>query len=221
MSTKDIYLKPNIESFDLNTLRARRNMIISSLIIIFCFWVSDGINFEDFALSGFKAESTSEEKAIYILICTHSFLLFHFIWLAIDHYRTNKIRLSGPKPYPSKPPTMDSDMIPHAADTDPMQTSFYSWWSKQSGIMIRTSRILETLENKEPSNKKTIDSIKSDTSEILKRIEEYCDMVERFDKSFWIHQRSQLLRYWLFEFGAPLILGSVGLFMVIRAALYL
>lgn len=49
MSIKDIYLKPNIEPFDLNTIRARRNMIISSLIIIFCFWVSEGINIEDFS----------------------------------------------------------------------------------------------------------------------------------------------------------------------------
>lgn len=143
-----------------------------------------------------------------VFLAAHIFLFFHFIWLAIDHYRTNKIRLTGPKPYTSKPPTFDDDYPPHPAHSDPMQTSFYSWWSKQKGVMNKANQLLNITED---SINTDLKKISEDLVIINNRLEEYSDMIERFDKSFWFHQRSQLFRYWIFETGLPFFLGTISL----------
>jgi cell shape-determining protein MreC len=75
----------------------------------------------------------------------------------------------------------------------------------------RIKKIPNTNENNSEAKQ-----ITDDLKIIKDRLEEYCDMVERFDKSFWFHQRSQLFRYWIVELGLPILLSILSLGILIN-----
>lgn len=222
MSVKDIFIKPNIEPFDLNTLRVRRNMIVSSLLILFLYYISEGMGetlkgFTPFGIQGIKPDLA---KINFIFMLVHFYLYIHFCWLTRDHYNSNKLRLTGPKPYLSKPTDFSEEFDPHPSSTDPLQTNYYSWWVRQKPLLInaeKTAKILEDIDEQN-ANKiyEKLEPIKDTIPQLINTFRLNTELIQRFDQSFWHHQRSQFLRLIIFEFGLPLLLGTWSLLLMVN-----
>ncbi len=208
---KDIFLKPNIESFDLNALRARRNLITLSVATLIYIHASNGVDFGSSTLFGLNFFGLKPEILHLFTLTALAFLFIHFIWIAIDHYNSSKHRLTGPKPYIAKSASMADGIDISPNTNNAMDSTIYSWWSKQEGILLHLEKIKDNLDRKEPSNEKKINDITEYMESFKIIFETTSDAIEKFDSSFWKHQKSQMFRFMVFEYGLPIGLGAAAI----------
>ena len=212
-----ILLKPNIEPLDTNNQRIRRNLMVASIIVFFVSIASDGIDTTNTSIAGIKFNNLQTDYLYLLLLLTLGYFLFHFIWACFDHLKENRLRLTGVAlKLQSVAGTFGSQNDLYANVDDARQSSIYSWWWKNKKATDHFSSIFEEAKKNIESGKSenAINSISTHLDSIAHRTAYIEESLKRFDGGFWKYQRSQLLRWFLFDFGIPCFMGAGSLALV-------
>lgn len=218
-----VLIKPNIDALDAGAQRVRRNLIATSVIAIVFVLGSDGI---DVSRSSFLGLRFVDVNAMFLLAFMATCLFYfgvNFVWLLRDHLRENKLRLTGiavPMARRASYASRNHELEPNVGSE--RQSTIYSWWKGiQRAVEWQkdTMNRIEDLVQKEELNP-AVNSINS----LLEKIEGQGQYIEfalrRYEEGFWLHQRSQLLRWIILEFLIPLILGLFAISLLALELLY-
>ena len=128
MDFDKLLLKPNIEPFDTNTQRIRRNLIVTSIIGLILTIGSASFNGNQNGFAGFKLEDIKIFHVYLFLFAALVYFLGHFVWTALDDLKENKLRLTGIKTPKAKVASYPSSAtFEPNADKD-RQSTLFSWW---------------------------------------------------------------------------------------------
>lgn len=217
MDFDKLLLKPNIESFDTNTQRIRRNLIVTS---IFAGILSVGSVSIDSGQNGFAGFKLKDLEIIHVYILLLSSLLYfsiHFIWSALDHIKENRLRLTGINIPKAKlaaaiaSPTFE----PNADDSN--QSTMFSWWKGHRKQFEHISNVIESINNNVNDDKLTpaINTANKHMEEFNTKTGYIEHALLKFEQGFWEHQRSQIIRWFLLDFGVPCILALLSLLLLV------
>ena len=208
-----VLVKPNIEPFDTNTQRIRRNLMAASIVIFIFSIASDGVDTNSTSIAGIKFVNLQPEYLQLILLASLFYFIVHFVWAALDHLKSNTLRLTGiaiPKVNEVGGFIGIDTLFPNTDDEN--QTSLYSWWSKFAKQPLHIEQQIKNITDKNENE---------DYEEALKKIDTKLVYLQyktsyinealiRFEKGFWHYQRSQLLRWLFLDFGIPFSMGAVS-----------
>jgi hypothetical protein len=228
--------EPFVEELNDEHRRTRRNLLVVASGAIF--YGAYDLQVTEFSLLGTKLSTLPPEAvgiAVFILLL---YLVTNFGWKSWDHFQHLKIRLTG-----SKAGRMRGSFFGNEDDDtpdDPRNSSLYAWWSQRVGAIADYSSIAENLQqtalrleewagegrNAEMPNINHVATHASGISTIGNDLKNKIDAatkiieshrvpvsLERFDKSFWRYQSSQIWRMLMLELGLPLFLGLAGLWL--------
>ncbi len=213
-SRSKLFIKPNIDYLDTSTQKLRRNLLISSVITI-ALCMQKVTMAKDIKFAGYNFEGLSVETLYVALLCITLYLLIDFIMSLTNHLRENHIRLTGlntPKP------RAGSSMGGHSADsvtTDERQSSLYSWWY---GQLVSANELEKNLKNliEEDDGKKIKENLVS-IDQSLRKLKEKKIFINsaliRFERSFHRLIKMQYIRFLIFDFFTPAILGAISIGM--------
>ena len=159
-----VLLKPNIDPFDVNTQRVRRNLIVTSIIAFFFTVGASGFDSNNSSFVGIKFKDLKVEYVQMLILAALIYFLLHFIWAALDHLKENRLRLTGIAiPMLSAASVMGSTTMLDANTDDYSQSTIYSWWKKQKGHSEHLLRIIDNIDENidKGEYKPSINSIKS------------------------------------------------------------
>ena len=212
-----VLLKPNIEPLDSNTQRIRRNLIVSSVVLLFVYLGSSGIDAGNSSFAGIKFTEINPKTIFWFFLLSEIYFLGHFIWASIDHLKENCLRLTGIAiPMVTGVSRLASEHTLEPNVDDPRQTSIYSWWAYKIRIKDQTDEILDNLRTNVTEEKhtqaittisKTVEKLQHESAYIL-------EALKRYERGFWHHQTSQLLRWLALDFLVPTLLGVVSVFVL-------
>lgn len=215
-----VLLKPFIEPFERNTQRTRRNLIVTSVIAFFFSIGSKGIDLGSSSFAGIKFKDLQAEYIQLLLLVSLIYFLIHFIWAASDHYKENRLRLTGVAiPMARAGTYLSGNHTLEPNTSDAMQSTIYSWWKNHIQIIDRYENHLSSVE-KDYNDKKyepIINGIKSSIEEIQHKSSFIEGALLRYEKGFWHHQRSQLLRWLVLGFGMPVLIGGLSIFVTLKS----
>jgi len=217
-----VLINPNIESLDTNTLRIRRNLIATSIVAYIYAVASRGIDTSGSSFLGIKFSNLDASYIQLLLIVSLAYFLLHFIWAAIDHFKENKLRLTGIViPMVTKSSAFGGDHDLHPNTDQERQSSIFSWWWKEKGKVDEFKKILEAIEKNIDNQKHedVLNSINKNLEAINHKFSYIEESLARFEKGFWHYQRSQLLRWLILDFSMPVILGLSAIVAVARGVI--
>lgn len=229
--------EPTIDDFSSNVLSIRRNLLIFASIALFYklnhLQISPEVAYLGVKISGLTDRII--DKSLLFLILYH---FCHFFWSCIDHIFYLKTRSTGN--FTLKHVTTGI-MSAEEGDypSNPRQSSLYNWWIKQkhkitdyetikNEIECFSKKLDQFIENAPETDKNdranSIADLKNQISPICRKIAELINILgnerieeslRRFDRGFFIYRKTQLLRFFIIEAGAPIILGFWSLYLLI------
>ncbi|WP_100144096.1 hypothetical protein [Shewanella carassii] len=207
--------KPNIEPLDNNTQRIRRNLLVASIIGIVLTIGSATFSSQN-GFSGFKFEDLNILHVYLFLIAALVYFLCHFLWASSDHLKENRHRLTGIKIPKATVASYAASPTFEPRTNEERQTTLFSWWKGQRQQSEYFQTIIESIEkNIEKSQyEPAINSIKQQIEDMSSKTEYIEFALLRFESSFWKHQRSQILRWFLFDIGIPCLLASASIILL-------
>jgi len=207
--------KPNIEPLDNNTQRIRRNLLVASIIGIVLTIGSATFSSQN-GFSGFKFEDLNILHVYLLLIAALVYFLCHFLWASSDHLKENRNRLTGIKIPKATVASYAASPTFEPRTIEERQTTLFSWWKGQRQQSEHFQTIVESIErNIEKSQyEPAINSIKQQIEDMSSKTEYIEFALLRFESSFWKHQRSQILRWFLFDIGIPCLLASASIILL-------
>ncbi len=198
MSPENTLLKPNIEPFDSNVQRIRRNLLITSCITFIFTVASNGID-NGGSLLGIKFKNLDPNYINTLIILSLLYFLIHFIWSVLDHFKENTLMLTG-----VAIPTAKNTFELHSSTLEPNTTDY-----KQSTLSSWVAGEIDKI------SKENI-SFKEITTEQLDERLQYIEMaLKQYEKGFWFHQRSQLIRWCILDCGIPVLVALVSMVVAI------
>lgn len=204
---KNILLKPNIEPLDSNSQRIRRNLIITSMIGFFLTIGSSGISVNDSSFFGVKFVNINKDFIHIVIILTLCNFIIHFLWSTIDHYKENRLRLTGLRiPIASYSMEMGSTIL-EPITSEERQSTLHSWWS---------GNVVDVIEGYKKILESNNGSLGGMNTESLDEILGYMDVaLRRYEIGFWKHNRSQCLRWIIMDFTMPLLMGFSAIWVLL------
>lgn len=207
--------KPNIEPIDNNTQRIRRNLLFASSVGIILTIGSANFSGKN-GFSGFKFEDLNILHVYLFLIAALVYFLCHFLWASSDHLKENRNRLTGIKIPENAIASYAASSTFEPCTNEERQTTLFSWWKGQRKQSERFQYIIKSVEeNIEKSQyEPAINSIKKQIEEMSSKAEYIEFALIRFEGGFWKHQRSQIIRWFLFDIGIPCLLASTSIVLL-------
>jgi hypothetical protein len=212
-----VLLKPVIEPLDTNTQRVRRNLIVISSISFFYTSFGNGIDFENSSFVGIKFHELNQEYLIYVLILINLYFLVHFTWALFDHMHENCLRLTGVAiPMVRRVSRISDSYTLEPFTDDNKQSTIYSWWSSKREIVDAYENKLDKISklNIDVSQTERITTIQNKILEIQYKSSYISEAMHRFEKGFWKFQRSQLIRWFILDFGIPFVVGFLSIILL-------
>ncbi|MBY7786087.1 hypothetical protein KW410_07815 [Vibrio fluvialis] len=205
---------PKISEFEEHARAVRRNLIVTALIVIFLYLSDIKLNSDVIEFIGLKFTNVSESLARKIIIGIVIYHLLHFIWLAWDHAQSHILQLTGLSiPLARSGATVGGHEY-EAGVNDQSQSTLYSWWTSRVNKFQEINKMLdEQIEQltKQQKLESTLNSIKSHLEGFDLEKQIISKSLFRFEKRFRSYTYSQRIRWFLFEVGIPISLGSIAL----------
>jgi hypothetical protein len=217
MDFDKLLLKPNIESFDANIQRIRRNLIVTSIIAGILSIGSVSIDNSQNGFAGLKLKDLDVIHVYILLISSLVYFAIHFIWSALDHLKENRLRLTGiniPKARLTvaiASPTFE----PNADESN--QSTMFSWWKGHRKQFEQLSNVIKSINNNVNDDKLTpaVNTAKQHIEEFNSKTGYIEHALLKFEQGFWSHQRSQIIRWFLLDFGVPCVLALSALILLV------
>lgn len=237
--------EPVMPDFTEPVRKMRTHLLIGSSIGVAVGWYDLKINVSN-AVFGVQLDGLTPQALQWGLFWVVLYLFVHFVWGSWDQYLEWKNRLTGQKILYKQGHFAGPESLEFEAD--PSQTTLYSWWQNktmqwarnavviphmeenlndliakvQNHIALPQGGIDHVLANQLQTISNDLSSLKSTEQLALKLLEtgRISESLERFDRSFWRHSKSQLWRWILVELAVPLLLGIYAICLLVRS-LYL
>ncbi|MEM5510850.1 hypothetical protein WNY98_18425 [Pseudoalteromonas sp. AS71] len=217
MDFDQILQKPNIAPFDSNTQRIRRNLIVTSIIAIVMTLGSASFNGSQNSFAGFKFENLNICHVYVLLLISIAYFLIHFIWSALDDLKENRLKLTGIKIPKARVASYASSNVFEPNSDEERQSTLFSWWKAHRNQIDHFESIIDSIEEYIKSD--ALDAAINTSRDKIKDIHTKTIFIEhallKFEKGFWGHVRSQILRWFLFDFGVPCILALVSCCLIL------
>ena len=205
-----VLMKPNIEPMDSNTQRVRRNLIVTSVIAFFFLIGSSGIDSKSSSFAGIKFIDLQMESIQVLIFLALLYFMIHFVWASIDHLSENRLRLTGVAiPMVRGAATYASAHTLEPNTGESRQSTMYSWWKTQMNLSDEYQNLLKGLKENINNGKHepAINGISTRIDELEHKASYINEALLRYELGFWHYQRSQLIRWFLLDFGLPCIIG--------------
>lgn len=219
-----------IEDFPESTHRARRNLLIFAIIALF-YKLSGASPTGKFSFLGLELEHVDVSKIPLFLGGTVLYHLFHFAWLAFEHWKKNRILLTRMVEKDKR--TQQTSWNEQEIDLSDSGWNLYGWWKKfregETGFIEMFNKHSEIKDLIDPlrkiiDEKESYDSFKNQlydylqkmhsglegTEKTLLRLIEIEPRLQKFDKSYKKYSTSTRWRWWILETGLPASLGLVA-----------
>lgn len=224
---KKRFVEPFREHFDDNTLKIRRNLLVTGVVATFYKLKLGSIDTDKTSLFGVRFTELDQGAVDALLFLLIAYFLIHFVWCALEDLQAWRFRLTGltvPKPRNSM---MFAGKNSDAGGHDQKQLTLGAWWSKNIQN-VRSTRdaafdkqlasFLEKLQEQETLQhteiKAAIHNIKQNCENIMADTAHVTVALARYEKGFLRHQQSQAIRWILLEFGLPVVLGLLVLVII-------
>ena len=213
MDFDQLLQKPNIDPFDSNTQRIRRNLIVTSILGIILAFSSASFNGSQNSFAGFKLENFKIIHVYILLLVELIYFLSHFVWAAFDNFKENKLRLTGIKIPRAR---VSTNMAPPTFEpnTDEgRQSTLFSWWKGHRNQFEQFEQIIKSIDKNVEDGQLTlaINTSKQKIEEMHSKTLFIEHTLLKFEKGFWEHLRSQILRWFIFDFGIPCLLALASI----------
>jgi hypothetical protein len=204
-AVEEILTKPVFIGFSEETIRVRRNLLTIAFFVVI-YQLSE-LKVNEFSFLGAKfANAPSKEFLDITLLCLIIYHLIHFLWQSIDAYQQCRIRMTGTDALFMK---NDNEKESSADSTlDPLQSSLLNWLWKRT--KPTSSNFIEAINRAqeltfEGSQYHQIHQEVSNIKALLKVINDNRTLVSliRFENFCKCFTCSQILRWYILEFGVP------------------
>ena len=198
--------KVDIPALDPSTIKVKRNVLITSTIIIIMI-TQDALLPKDFKVLGFKLSELSISDIYTVLVVFLTYSTAHHIWLSWDFHNSIKFKTTGMGILNAGGNNTIGGLIsPHT--NDPNQSTIYTWWQ---GYLKSSNDLCEKINNLEPSNTDYFNNLMRSSQEIKASTTYIQTALPEFDKKLCCHMRSQFYRWLLLDVFAPLLLASYAI----------
>ena len=228
-AVEKILAKPVFVGFTEETIRVRRNLLTLAFITIF--YTLSGMRIKTFSLLGIGFYDPINEDYLGITIfCLLIYHFCHFLWQSVDAWNECRIRITGTNELYMKN-NSNKENINCDFTLDTRQSSLLNWWRDQTSNIITEILVNET----ERTTANTIrfnDGKPHEIKQLENRLEYLIASVEainktinsertivslrRFETFHSLFSWSQILRWYIFEFGIPFF---VAIFAMSKTAL--
>lgn len=217
MDIDQLLIKPNIEALDSNTQRIRRNLVVASILGIFMAIGSVDFDNNSNRFAGFKFNDIEMGHVYIIIVLSLIYLLIHFVWAALDNLRENRLRLTGINVPKATIASYMSSSTFEPNTNDAKQSSMFSWWKGQRKQHEHLDRIISNINDsvKDEKYESAINATKNKIEELRVTATYVEKALLRFEGSFWVHQRSQIYRWFILDFGVPCLLACSSLALLL------
>ncbi|SDH81091.1 hypothetical protein SAMN04488136_13046 [Vibrio xiamenensis] len=210
-----LLIKPNIEPFDSNTQRIRRNLLVASILGLVMVTGSATFNGQHVGFLGVKLEDIKIENFYYFLLATLGYFLIHFFWSIFDDFKANKNRLTGLKaPTAMYASYAGDEHIFEPNVSNDLDSTLLSWWSCQREVTIEIEKYIGSKQG-EPNENNSLNNINRLLEDINKKSGYIESALVRFERGFWYYQKSQLVRWFLLDVGVPMLLGILSFGLIL------
>lgn len=200
-AVEKILKEPIFIGLDEKAIKTRNSLIgFSTFALFYTLGNLSIVSTKGYSFFGLSLSGVTDEKVKLFLLLTVSYFLIHFVWSSWDTFWEWKLRITGTNASFITTATMDMDEVDNI--NHPRQCTLSGWWLKQK-------KRFEAIENNPKlSPEKALEStFKALNDELSNKKRLQCSL-ERFEKRFFSFQKSQHIRWFIFEFLFPLLLGS-------------
>ena len=191
---------------------------------------------------GLQFEGLTEKKMLLGLVLFNAYLLIHFLWSSADSFLEWRVRLTGARVTHQTGTMWSHESADYPAD--PRQSTLHNWWLASAKGMVNVPTTLAKIDtdvtkamelvslqlapNQEPQwvNIQTlnqgiiqqlnaVNSTLHQTSKVLGDVRIPVSL-ERFDRTFYLFQKSQTFRWILIEWLTPTVLGTLAISLLIQ-----
>lgn len=217
MDFDQLLQKPNIDPFDSNTQRIRRNLIVTSIIGIILAFGSASFNGNQNSFGGFKLTDFKILHVYILLLVALIYFLSHFVWAALDNFKENKLRLTGIKMPKARTASYAASPTFEANADEGRQSTLFSWWRGHRNQFEQFEGIIKSIEKNIEDSQLTpaINTSKQKIEEMHSKTLFIEHALLKFEKGFWGHLRSQVLRWFIFDFAIPCILALASITLIL------
>lgn len=208
---KKVLLKPNIEPLDSNSQRIRRNLVVTSVVAFFLSIGSSGIDPKNSSFVGIKFNEVRVEIIQIMIVLALIYFFIHFLWASLDHFKENKLRLTGIV----MPMIRGNSFDPNTHEES--QSTMHSWWTSEMDLTKEYRKLLTDMKKHaiKDQQESVIGLMTLRMDELEGKSAYIYEALKSYETSFWYHQRSQLLRWIILDFSIPLIIGFVSLILLL------
>ena len=188
---------------------------------------------------GLAVSGLSQKVFLSALLCALGYLICHFMWTSIEALYEFRLRSTGTT-LAHKTGMMWTSVNADYPD-DPRQSTLYTWWLQRrddlpsADAISQTKSDLQQLSSKADAltnsagtqeHQELISSVRR-AEAALTKVEQALVVqqaiqsdpriptaLKRFDQAFQNHAISQNLRWFIFDFGIPVVLGATGFAMI-------
>lgn len=218
-----VLIKPNIDALDVNAQRVRRNLIATSVITIVFVLGSNGMDVSSSSFLGLRFVDVNVDFLLTFLAVCLFYFCVNFVWSLRDHFRENRLRLTGiavPMARRASYISRNHELEPNVGSE--RQSTIHSWWKGSQKIAEGQKELMNRIEGhiQMEELQPAVNSIKN----LLERIGSQAEYIEfalrRYEEGFWLHLRSQLLRWLILEYFMPIVLGLFAISALIFELIY-
>jgi len=228
-----IMREPFMDEFPEHLQKIRRNLLVTGSASIV--YKLSGVSLAaDGSFLGVKYCGLKTSAIEWILVVVVVYLLIHFIWAAAEHFHKWRLRLTGVKD--QRIDLNGDENTPYPEDVS--KYTLYNWWLGESVYINNRIRWLKETEgllsrfkifmSENEDDRMWLDVWNSDFSAALKKIndmqsddhrlitsrQEFGKLIQGFDTKFWRYQKSRVYRFFIIEYGLPILVGLGGVAML-------
>lgn len=221
MNFDDLLVKPKIEPFDSNTQRIRRNLLAASILGVVFTSGSASFNGSVSGLFGIKLEGLNITHLYYLILASLVYFFIHFLWASLDDLKGNYLRLTGIRVPMATVASYaaDSTFEPNVSNNG--DSTLFSWWKAQRQYSEHLHKVIEHIDSdvNESKYEPALNSAKHHIEQINAKVSYIEASLVKFEQGYWKYQRSQILRWYILDFGVPSILAITSVTLLIRELL--
>ncbi|PTO62173.1 hypothetical protein [Vibrio splendidus] len=221
MNFDDLLVKPKIEPFDSNTQRIRRNLLAASILGVVFTSGSASFNGSVSGLLGIKLEGLNITHLYYLLLASLVYFFIHFLWASLDDLKGNYLRLTGIRVPMATVASYaaSSTFEPNVSNNG--DSTLFSWWKAQRQYSEHLQKVIENIDSnvKESKYELALNSAKQNIEQLNEKVSYIEASLLKFEQGYWKYQRSQILRWYILDFGVPNILAITSIVFLIRELL--
>lgn len=212
--------EPFMDMFDENTFRIRRNLLALSTVVLCYKLASDGVDLKSTtSIFGLNLKGVEESSIDWILLLGLVYFLFHFVWSAWDKLNEWKLRLTG-MPVATATHGTYSGGGPETGTDNQWQSTLSSWWAgnyhENSSIQPLIKSLQVAIEEKDVKQiTPSINSINTRLDQLIEKGVHIENYLERYEKGFSNLNKSQLIRWMVYEFALPILLGGAAIIVLL------